>query len=197
MGSYRNSNQSEPSAVALTPYRHAAMVQIRIPVLPLIIIALAASPALGAKQSSRSAALTPESINEAQWSPRESPGRLKPVVLKAQVLLDRAGFSPGVIDAHEGANFAKALRAYQEAKGLESTGKLDEPTWRKLAEAFPGEAVRAYTVTAADVKGPFVKRIPTDFRKMSKLRRLAYRSLRELLAEKSHASEEVLSALNT
>ena len=32
---------------------------------------------------------------------------------------------------------------------------------------------------------------------MSKLRRLAYRSLRELLAEKSHASEEVLSALNT
>lgn len=32
---------------------------------------------------------------------------------------------------------------------------------------------------------------------MSKLRRLAYRSPRELLAEKSHASEEVLSALNT
>ena len=59
-----------------------------------------------------------------------------------------------MIDAHEGGNFAKALRAYQEAKGLESTGKLDEPTWRKLAEAFPGEAVRAYTVTAADVKGP-------------------------------------------
>lgn len=104
------------------------MVQIRIPVLPLIIIALAASPALGAKQSSRSVALAPESINEAQWSPRESPGRLKPVVLKAQVLLDRAGFSPDVIDAHEGANFAKALRAYQEARGLESTGKLDEPT---------------------------------------------------------------------
>ena len=39
---------------------------------------------LGAKQSSRSVALTPESINEAQWSPRESPGRLEPVVLKAK-----------------------------------------------------------------------------------------------------------------
>jgi lipoprotein-anchoring transpeptidase ErfK/SrfK len=173
------------------------MVQIRIPVLPLIIIALAASPALGAKQSSRSVALTPESINEAQWSPRESPGRLKPVVLKAQVLLDRAGFSPGVIDAHDGANFAKALRAYQEAKGLESTGKLDEPTWFKLAETFEGAAVRTYIIAAADIEGPFIKRISMDFRKASKLHRLAYRSPRELLAEKFHTSEDLLSALNS
>lgn len=166
-----------------------------VAVLPLLIM-LAGSSALGAKDKSRTIALTPESINVAQWSAREIPGKLSPVVLKAQVLLDRAGFSPGVIDAHKGANFAKALRAYQEANGLESTGKLDGSTWSKLAETSPEGAVRAYTITAADVKGPFVKRVPTDFRQMSKLHRLAYRSARELLAEKSHASEGVLSALN-
>jgi lipoprotein-anchoring transpeptidase ErfK/SrfK len=46
------------------------------------------------------------------------------------------------------------------------------------------------------VKGPFVKRIPKDFRKMAKLKRLAYHSPRELLAEKFHMDEELLKALN-
>ena len=96
---------------------------------PLIIIALVASPARGAKP------LTPESINEAQWSPRENPGRLKPVVLKAQVLLDRAGFSPGVIDAHEGANFEhwQARRAHvaQARRGLPGRSCSQLARWRR------------------------------------------------------------------
>lgn len=170
---------------------------MRIVVLPLMLIMLTVPSALGAKDKSHIDALTPESINQAQWPAPEVSEKLRPAVLKAQVLLDRAGFSPGLIDAHGGENFAKALRAFQEANGLENTGKLDEPTWIKLTEIFRGEAVRAYTVATADIEGPFVKRIPTDFREASKLHRLAYRTPRELLAEKFHTSEDLLSALNS
>src|SRR6185503_20107207 len=44
--------------------------------------------------------------------------------------------------------------------------------------------------------GPFVEKIPHDFQQMAALPNLAYRSPRELLAEKFHMSEALLTALN-
>ena len=40
---------------------------------------------------------------------------LNETVLKTEVLLARAGFSPGAIDARDGDNFANALHAFQQA----------------------------------------------------------------------------------
>src|SRR5690242_7554865 len=48
-------------------------------------------------------------------------------VLKAEVLIDRAGFSPGTIDGRDGDNFAKALHAFQQVNGL-PVGPLDQAT---------------------------------------------------------------------
>jgi lipoprotein-anchoring transpeptidase ErfK/SrfK len=56
--------------------------------------------------------------------------------------------------------------------------------------------VTEYEIKAADVKGPFVDKIPKDFEKMAELQRLSYRSLREALAEKFHMSQDLLKALN-
>nr|MDQ3039271.1 peptidoglycan-binding protein [Pseudomonadota bacterium] len=42
--------------------------------------------------------------------------------LRAQVLLERAHFSAGVIDGQTGGNTRRALRAYQSAHGLPVTG---------------------------------------------------------------------------
>ncbi len=140
--------------------------------------------------------LTADAIENAQWSPQRPAGKLDPVVFKAQVLLDRAGFSPGEIDARGGENFDKAIRAYQQANELEPTGKLDQPTWAALAHASTESAVRSYTIAAADLKGPFVKKIPRQFSAMARLDWLGYRSPRELLAEKFHMSEAALAALN-
>jgi peptidoglycan hydrolase-like protein with peptidoglycan-binding domain len=40
------------------------------------------------------------------------------MVLAAQVMLDSAGFSPGEIDGRAGANFGRALHAFQQGHGL-------------------------------------------------------------------------------
>jgi lipoprotein-anchoring transpeptidase ErfK/SrfK len=165
----------------------------RILFLIVLVLAAANDPA----QAARSArpVLTQQSVNDAQWSGTAS-DRLGPVLLKAQVLLDRAGFSPGAIDARDGENFAKALRAFQQAYELEPTGKLGAATWDRLVHTSDEPVLRDYTTIAADVAGPFAKTIPKDFTKMARLDRLAYRSPRQLLAEKFHLSEEPLAALN-
>jgi lipoprotein-anchoring transpeptidase ErfK/SrfK len=140
--------------------------------------------------------LTAEKLNNAEWREQAAGKGPNAVVFKAQVLLDRAGFSPGVIDARGGDNFEKALRAFQSENKIEASGKLDEATWQALVATSSDPVAETYTIAAADVKGPFVKRIPKDFRKMAKLKRLAYHSPRELLAEKFHMDEDLLKALN-
>jgi lipoprotein-anchoring transpeptidase ErfK/SrfK len=116
-------------------------------------------------------------------------------ILRAQVLLERAHFSPGEIDARMGSNTRRAIAGFQRLHGLEDTGELDEPTWTAL-NADAGPAVVAYTVTAADVAGPFDD-IPQDMMAKAKLPALGYADAGEALAEKFHASPSLLQQLNT
>ena len=144
-------------------------------VIPSLALAagLVMAPAVGA-----AAPLTAETINAAEWSEPRGKKGLNPTVLKAQVLLGRAGFSPGEIDARGGENFGKALSAFQRRQGLEVSAKLDQATWAKLTETSAEPVVTEYEIKAADVKGPFVDKIPKDFEKMAELQRLSYRSPR-------------------
>jgi lipoprotein-anchoring transpeptidase ErfK/SrfK len=158
--------------------------------LLLLVFSSAYTPAQAARQAEPT--LNLQAANDSQWSSDAS----GPALLKAQVLLDRAGFSPGTIDARRGENFEKALHAFQQAHQLEPNGKLNKITWDQLVSASNDPVVRDYTVTTADVSGPFVNSIPTDFEKMARLNRLAYRSPRQLLAEKFHLSEQALDMLN-
>ncbi len=114
--------------------------------------------------------------------------------LRAQVLLDRAAFSPGEIDALEGSNVARALRAFQTSRALAVTGKLDDETWAAL-DADTAPVLRDYVITADDVAGPFVA-LPDDMMEKAKLERLGYASPLEALAEKFHASPALLESLN-
>lgn len=118
--------------------------------------------------------------------------------LRAQVLLDRARFSPGPIDGEMGSNTEKALRAFQRAVEVEESGQLDPRTWEEL-EARGGSDVTAltdYRISKDDTDGPFADRIPDELERMAKLKRLSYTGAAELLSEKFHMDVDFLKSLN-
>jgi len=118
-------------------------------------------------------------------------------VLTAQVMLDAAGFSTGEIDGKAGANFGRALAAFQRSRSLSVSSRLDGATSARLEEEFKQQpSVVAYTVTDADLAGPFQPDIPADLVEQSKLPSLDYRNALEALAEKFHASPALLQSLN-
>jgi lipoprotein-anchoring transpeptidase ErfK/SrfK len=135
-------------------------------------------------------------VNSAEWAPKSDKGKeIDPTLIKAQVLLDRARLSPGVIDGHNGENLQNAIKIFEKTHELKPDGALDEEVWRKLTETATEPVLTEYTITDDDVKGPFVK-IPDKLEEQASLDRLGYSSPEELLAEKFHMDVDLLKALN-
>jgi lipoprotein-anchoring transpeptidase ErfK/SrfK len=138
--------------------------------------------------------MTADAINMAEM-PKAAKG-LQPGVIKAEVLLDHLHFSPGVIDGTGGDNFRKALGAFKTSQQLEGNAQLDKATWARLTDSSAEPVVADYTLTDADVKGPFVPNIPPKMEDMAKLPNLGYRNSIERLAAKFHMDEKLLKSLN-
>ncbi|MDR6533261.1 lipoprotein-anchoring transpeptidase ErfK/SrfK [Caulobacter rhizosphaerae] len=138
-----------------------------------------------------------QAVNAAAFDPAATTPEAKQAYLtRAQVLLDRAHFSPGVIDGREGSNLSLAISAFQEARRLTVDGKLSPAVWDALV-ADAGPALTDYVITPEDVAGPFTPDIPKDdYEAMAKLPALGYGSPLEALAEKFHMDEPLLQALN-
>ncbi len=117
-------------------------------------------------------------------------------MLAAQVLLDRARFSPGVIDGLGGANVSQAERAFREAHGLPASDSVDAQMIAKLQEVSPGPVLVKHQVTEAELGRPYLPSIPGDLAAQAELEHLGYTSALEALAERFHMSEDLLRALN-
>lgn len=126
-----------------------------------------------------------------------SPGTVDRTILHVQVILDRLGFSPGVLDGRPGQSLTNALNGFQMARGLKVTGAIDAPTLRAL---YPYRALRPtveLTLTDQALGGPYTPQIPDAPDAQAKLPQLGYRSPMEKLAEMFHTTPETLLALNS
>jgi len=140
--------------------------------------------------------LRPEGINNAELSGAKQGSMSPAVIARAQILLDRANFSPGEIDAKDGENFKKAIHAFAEAYGLPSKAGLTKEIWIKLTEVASEPAVTEYQITEEDIRGPFLPDLPAKMEDMKNLPSAPYTRATEALAEKFHMSEELLRKLN-
>jgi lipoprotein-anchoring transpeptidase ErfK/SrfK len=156
----------------------------------LVLLACLAPPAFAGPDA--------VAVNNAEFKGKPpADDRIDPVVVRAQVLLDRANFSPGEIDGKLGENAEKALKAFGEAKSL-PVGKqpLTPEIWTALLATSPDPVVVDYKITEKDAKGPFLEKLPAKMEDMKGLKSLDYTSSREAIAEKFHMSEALLEALN-
>lgn len=113
----------------------------------------------------------------------------------AQVLMSAHGFSPGVIDGKAGESFKLALQSFQESRGFERTGKLDNETRRALLQANRPSTVMV-RLGPDDVRHRYVFRLPKNPEAQAKLGFLGYRNMLEKVAERYHTTPATIVALN-
>lgn len=131
--------------------------------------------------------VVPRGMSKPKYSARQ--------IAELQVVLDRAGFSPGVIDGRWGSNVARAAHSWKQAK--KNRGNLaNAKTLQQLVQNSGGAVFKRYTITRADLGGPFVAAIPVDYAQKARLKTLAFTSVEEMLAERFHMSLAYLQQLN-
>ena len=169
---------------------------MRFPLLTAVAFGTMAAASVLAQQPRTTPSSQPTSQLTKPWAPPGTPG--SPIIgelFHAQVLLDAAGFSPGVIDGKKGSSLTEAIRAFQEARGLRVTGKLDTPTRQGLLQQNRQSTVYV-KLSRDDVGGPFVYPFPKKYEDQAKLQFLAYRNMLERVAERYHTTPATVVALN-
>jgi lipoprotein-anchoring transpeptidase ErfK/SrfK len=120
-----------------------------------------------------------------------------PAMIKLQVWLDRLHYSVGVIDGFYGDNMRKAIKAFQQAEGIEVTTGVSEDTWSRLKNLTDDAApMTVYTLSDEDVSVKLIDTIPQDYAEMAKLEGLFYTSRDEAFAEKFQMDIDLFKLLN-
>jgi lipoprotein-anchoring transpeptidase ErfK/SrfK len=172
------------------------------PWLPvLVLIATAAIPAAsGRDASTRRGKMAPAGAGTRATDGVAAPLPQVPAVtyrtVKLQVLLDRAGFSPGEIDGVAGYNLQRAIAGFQRARHLSETGRPDAAVLSALGAGEAADALTEHTITAEDLARPFTPVIPGDLLLQASLPALGYTGPLEMFGERFHESPALLQQLN-
>lgn len=113
-------------------------------------------------------------------------------IAAAQVVLDRANLSPGVIDGIMGPRTHSALRAWQEQRGIPAAGELDDTT----RAAMNPEETLFTTHIVSDQDHERLAPVPSTWRGRSNVEYLGYETVLERVAELYHTSQALLRRLN-
>jgi lipoprotein-anchoring transpeptidase ErfK/SrfK len=169
---------------------------LRTSCLALLITTSLTIPALAQDEQS---SLDMEAINDASIGSliEEGTGAAgdgpDPVIARLQILLDRAGYSPGVVDGYMGENVRKAIEVVEITNDLSEDGELDEDVI-EILETDSDVATR-YTISAEDVE-KVVDELPEDYAELAERDYLGFTSVAEGVAEKFHMDIDFLKALN-
>ncbi|MBB4569255.1 L,D-transpeptidase family protein [Rhizobium leucaenae] len=161
-----------------------------------VIAILTLMPAFGGAAAQE---FGPETINTASLTtvaPKHTAKTSKepdPAIIRLQVLLDRAGASPGVIDGFYGDNVSKAIAGFEAMNHLAVDGKLDPDVIARLETDAP--ITQTYLVTPEDATG-LVDHIPDDYGEKAKMKSMGYTSVAERLSERFHMAIGLLNKLN-
>ncbi len=142
--------------------------------------------------------LTVDEVNQAgrPAATKSKAARPSASTIKAQVLLARQGVSPGEIDGLDGDNYRKAIDQFRRRENLGNGPVIDAATWQALKGDVSTDIVADYVVTKEDVKAKFTRRIPHDYARQARMKRLGYRNAQEMFAERFHMSEGLLRLFN-
>ncbi|MDO5621225.1 MAG: L,D-transpeptidase [Paracoccus sp. (in: a-proteobacteria)] len=158
----------------------------------LLLLTAAALPL--PRRAKAQAALTVDAIEAASWT-GSFPAGQSGFAVKVQVLLDRAGISPGVADGVKGGMSRSAITSFQRRAGLPVTGEMTDQVWSLLQGWATEPITKTYTVTAADGEN-LVDRIPDDYAEKAAMTHQGYTSIAERLAERFHMDEAFLKQMN-
>lgn len=160
----------------------------------LLAIAAATFAAVVTMGKADAAPMEPAAINAAAFTGEQLAEGQSPLAVRLQILLDRAGASPGVIDGYSGDNVEKAIRGFEQVNGIDADGQLDQLVWDTL-QAMGHDVIVSYTITEEDTSGLSAE-LPEDYAELAKLDQLGFTSVREKLAERFHMDEDFLTDLN-
>lgn len=184
--------------VSRRPLRLAALTMtVLLASLPALAQTAAPTAAPGATPTAAPPSLpfTGDDIEAAAFAGGDLPPGRSALTAKVQILLDRSGISPGVVDGFKGGMSETAIRAFERKTGLPVDGMMDPAVWAELQAFAGGPVTQQYTITEADAEG-LVEAIPADYAEKAKMESLGYTSVAEKLAERFHMDERFIAFLN-
>lgn len=138
-------------------------------------------------------AMTADDVNTAKLPESALADGQSASAARLQIALDRAGFSPGVIDGFAGENVDKAITAAEKHFGFSEDGVMDAELSAKIS--FDGPALKEYQVTEEDASD-LSESIPEDYAEKAEMEKQGFTSVEEKLAERFHMDIDFIKTLN-